>query len=163
MRITGLRGAHPGVKVVSGDHSPSYALGIYEGAPGATQVADRFHLLMNVREAVEKVVKQHYLCGGAFVVNSGKGFIGRICSRPFLLLSRASALRNDLCFPPRQPHFQPLYPVARQRARVHSVDQRVRQPIFRGPRHPTHRILASPGQRADRQEPLHEARQAARG
>jgi transposase len=48
--------AHPGVEVVSRDRSPSYAAGIYEGAPGAVQVANRFHLLMNVREVVEKVV-----------------------------------------------------------------------------------------------------------
>jgi transposase len=50
--------AHPGVEVVSRDRSPTYASGINEGAPSAVQVADRFHLLMNVREAVEKVVKR---------------------------------------------------------------------------------------------------------
>lgn len=48
--------AHPGVEVVSRDRSPSYAAAINEGAPGAMQVADRFHLLMNVREALEKVM-----------------------------------------------------------------------------------------------------------
>ena len=48
--------AHPGVEVVSRDRSPTYASGISEGAPGAIQVADRFHLLMNVREALEKVM-----------------------------------------------------------------------------------------------------------
>jgi transposase len=48
--------AHPGVEVVSRDRSPTYAAAINEGAPGAIQVADRFHLLMNVREALEKVV-----------------------------------------------------------------------------------------------------------
>jgi transposase len=48
--------AHPGVEVVSRDRSPSYAAGVTEGAPGAVQVADRFHLLMNTREALEKVV-----------------------------------------------------------------------------------------------------------
>jgi transposase len=48
--------AHPGVEVVSRDRSPTYASGITEGAPGVVQVADRFHLLMNVREALEKVV-----------------------------------------------------------------------------------------------------------
>lgn len=52
--------AHPGVEVVSRDRSPTYASGIYEGAPGALQVADRFHLLMNVREALEKAVKRCY-------------------------------------------------------------------------------------------------------
>jgi transposase len=52
--------AHPGVEVVSRDRSPTYASGITEGAPAAVQVADRFHLLMNVREALEKVVKRCY-------------------------------------------------------------------------------------------------------
>jgi transposase len=52
--------AHPGVEVVSRDRSPTYAAGINEGAPAALQVADRFHLLMNVREALEKVVKRCY-------------------------------------------------------------------------------------------------------
>jgi transposase len=47
---------HPGVEVVSRDRSPAYAAAITEGAPGAMQVADRFHLLMNVREALEKVI-----------------------------------------------------------------------------------------------------------
>ena len=50
--------AHSGVEVVSRDRSPTYAAAINEGAPGAVQVADRFHLLMNVREALEKVVKR---------------------------------------------------------------------------------------------------------
>lgn len=54
--------AHPGVEVVTRDRSPTYAAGINEGAPGAVQVADRFHLLMNVREALEKVLyKQNRL------------------------------------------------------------------------------------------------------
>jgi len=52
--------AHPGIEVVSRDRSPSYAAGINEGAPSAVQVADRFHLLLNVREALEKAVKRRY-------------------------------------------------------------------------------------------------------
>jgi transposase len=47
---------HPGVEVVSRDRSPTYAAGINEGAPTAVQVADRFHLLLNVREVVEKMM-----------------------------------------------------------------------------------------------------------
>ena len=48
--------AHPGVEIVSRDRSPTYAAAIHEGAPAALQVADRFHLLMNVREVLEKVM-----------------------------------------------------------------------------------------------------------
>ncbi|MBA3240200.1 MAG: ISL3 family transposase [Acidobacteria bacterium] len=51
--------AHPGIEIISRDRSPSYASGINEGAPGAVQVADRFHLLLNVREALEKVMMRH--------------------------------------------------------------------------------------------------------
>lgn len=47
---------HPGVEVISRDRSPTYAAGITEGAPAAMQIADRFHLLMNVREVLEKVM-----------------------------------------------------------------------------------------------------------
>jgi len=50
--------AHPGVEVVSRDRSPTYASGITEGAPSAVQVADRFHLQLNVRKALEEVVKR---------------------------------------------------------------------------------------------------------
>jgi transposase len=48
--------AYPGVEIVTRDRSPTYAAAINEGAPTAIQVADRFHLLMNVREALEKVM-----------------------------------------------------------------------------------------------------------
>lgn len=56
--------AHPGVEVVSRDRSPSYSSGINEGAPAGGQVADRFHLLMNVREVLEKMIKRchRFLC-----------------------------------------------------------------------------------------------------
>jgi transposase len=56
VRLAAWLRAHPGVEVVSRDRSPTCAAGINEGAPGAVQVADRFHLSMNVREAPEKVM-----------------------------------------------------------------------------------------------------------
>lgn len=48
--------SHPGVKIVARDRSLEYARGISEGAPQAIQVADRWHLLVNLREALQRVL-----------------------------------------------------------------------------------------------------------
>ena len=48
-----LRG-QPQIAVVARDRSTEYARGIGLGAPGATQAADRWHVLVNLRQAVER-------------------------------------------------------------------------------------------------------------
>jgi transposase len=48
--------AHPGVNYVGRDRSPEYARGIGEGAPSAQQVVDRWHLMKNLREVLERVL-----------------------------------------------------------------------------------------------------------
>jgi transposase len=51
--------AHPGVEILSRDRSKTYRRGMNEGAPKAIQVADRFHLLHNLEETLEKALKGH--------------------------------------------------------------------------------------------------------
>ena len=46
-------GQHPEIEIVSRDRCGLYAQGAREGAPQARQVADRFHLLQNLRETIE--------------------------------------------------------------------------------------------------------------
>ena len=46
--------AHPGITVVSRDRSRTYADAATRGAPQAVQVADRFHVIRNLGEALEK-------------------------------------------------------------------------------------------------------------
>ncbi|MGE3541881.1 MAG: ISL3 family transposase [Candidatus Tectimicrobiota bacterium] len=50
---------HPGVAVIARDRASASAEGARDGAPAATQVADRFHLLRHLAEALEQVFQQH--------------------------------------------------------------------------------------------------------
>lgn len=45
---------HPSIEVVSRDRCGLYAQAAREGAPQASQVADRFHLIQNLRLAIEE-------------------------------------------------------------------------------------------------------------
>ena len=46
--------AHPSIEIISRDRQGLYAEGARIGAPQARQVADRFHLIQNLREVIEK-------------------------------------------------------------------------------------------------------------
>src|SRR5207245_758623 len=50
---------HPGVEVRARDRASAYAEGARQGASEAIQVADRFHLLQNLREALDQVFITH--------------------------------------------------------------------------------------------------------
>jgi transposase len=52
--LAGWLQQRPGIEVVARDRSTEYASGIALGAPTAVQVADRWHLLANMRQAVER-------------------------------------------------------------------------------------------------------------
>ncbi len=52
------RAVHPGVELVTRDRSATYAQAAAEGAPKAQQVADRWHLLKNLREAIERLLER---------------------------------------------------------------------------------------------------------
>jgi len=50
---------HPGITIISRDRSSEYRAAATIGAPKAIQVADRWHLLRNLFDAVERLIKSH--------------------------------------------------------------------------------------------------------
>ena len=52
--------AHPTVEIISRDRGTTYADGASRGAPQALQIADRWHLLHNLGETLEKVLARHH-------------------------------------------------------------------------------------------------------
>lgn len=50
---------HPEIELVSRDRGGDYAAAAKKAIPGATQTADRFHLLKNLGEALEGVLSRH--------------------------------------------------------------------------------------------------------
>lgn len=51
---------HPEVRVISRDRGGDYAAGAALGAPQAEQIADRFHLLQNAGEVLERCLTRHH-------------------------------------------------------------------------------------------------------
>lgn len=48
------------IEVITRDRSSEYALGAREGAPQAVQVADRFHLLQNLKQMLDRLLTNKY-------------------------------------------------------------------------------------------------------
>lgn len=51
--------AHPGVELIGRDRWSAYSQASAEAAPQAQQVADRWHLLKNMREAIERLFERN--------------------------------------------------------------------------------------------------------
>lgn len=53
---------HPGAEVICRDRATAYSKAIRQAAPQALEVADRWHLLQNLSNALEKTCHQHRAC-----------------------------------------------------------------------------------------------------
>lgn len=64
---------HPGVEIISRDRGSDYSKGATVGAPTAIQVADRWHLLKNLRETLERFFERNHNCLRAAALPESSG------------------------------------------------------------------------------------------
>ncbi len=57
--VVGWLRAHRGVKIISRDRAGTYAEAATRGAPRARQVADRYHVLVNLRDTLKDALARH--------------------------------------------------------------------------------------------------------
>lgn len=78
---------HPGVELIARDRAGSFAEGASQGAPDAVQVADRFHLVKNLRDALELILNR--------MVDARQAAAAALAKRPDPALTTIGAAAAD--------------------------------------------------------------------
>jgi transposase len=113
--------AHPGIEVVGRDRSATYAEAATQGASQAVQVADRWHLLKNLREAVERVLERHSAIVGAAL----KALETPTEPPPDAAAPETGATPSPVGPPPPQPPSEPCPESPRIRAEQSKRQERI--------------------------------------
>jgi transposase len=108
---------HPGVEIISRDRSSLYAEGARAGAPEAVQVADRWHLMKNLTEALERILEAHH----AELRQAHQ----QLRTAPPSLVSTAPVVPPPSTSTPDAPPTSPVLPKRQEEARQHRRSRRL--------------------------------------
>jgi AcrR family transcriptional regulator len=107
---------HPTISVVCRDRSDLYADGIRRGAPKAVQVVDRFHLVHNLRQALEAFLLNHRPALQAAAVCTAMALSPAAGHVPIMLMYRGrprspkpSQMWEGTARPPRHARWVAIY------------------------------------------------------
>lgn len=92
---------HPGVEWITRDRSTEFARGASEGAPQAQQVLDRWHVLKNLREALERLLnrfQEHLAQAPSSSAERGSAHVRQKRTRSEAALAVGARLRRVACY-----------------------------------------------------------------
>jgi transposase len=112
---------HPGVELVSRDRWSAYAQASVEAAPRARQVVDRWHLLKNLREAIERLFERQFVVIGAAL--SAAGSTAELVAEPATVQAAEKGMAEDQ--PQLQPSSQSVVESSRHQAQHERRQKRV--------------------------------------
>jgi transposase len=114
--------AHRGVKIISRDRAGAYAEAATRGAPRARQVADRYHILVNLRDALKGTLAR--TSGSVPEVAAQRGE-PRASSQPAIVSLQASRAPEDTAPEDERAGARPLT-VAEQRRQISRANRLAR-------------------------------------
>jgi transposase len=105
---------HPGVQIISRDRADDYIKGATEGAPEALQVADRWHLLRNLSEALGRVVDRQ---------RSAVGEAVRVANQALSPLNKTELPEEPAQTPAARPVRQTSHRQRQEQRRSHRLER----------------------------------------
>jgi transposase len=112
---------HPGVEVISRDRSTEYLRGATEGAPNAQQVIDRWHLLKNLREALERLLTRLY--DGLTTLPAASNAV--LAARPRQKRTRAEVAASTASRLRRLARYEQVVELSRQGASIIGISRKL--------------------------------------
>jgi transposase len=116
---------NPGVEFISRDRAGAYAEGARQGAPSAIQIADRWHLSLNMTEAVERFLNNKHSClrEAVSLVNTAAG----ASATPQVSIPVAKRpSKVELWNERRQARHERVWRLHREGASIHAISRELR-------------------------------------